>query len=65
MEEEIVMKLEVIKEIAKTHNIKAGKMKKSDLVKSIQEAEGYEQCFDSGKATQCGQDACAWREDCA
>jgi hypothetical protein len=65
VEEEIVMKLEVIKEIAKTHNIKAGKMKKSDLVKSIQQAEGYEQCFDSGKATQCGQDACAWREDCA
>jgi hypothetical protein len=59
------MKLEEIKEIAKQHNIKAGKMKKSDLVKSIQQAEGNERCYDSGKAAQCGQDACAWREDCA
>ncbi len=63
-EEEIVMKLEEIKEIAKQYNIKAAKMKKSDLVKTIQQAEGNEQCFDSGKAIQCGQNGCAWREDC-
>jgi hypothetical protein len=60
-----IMKLEEIKEIAKQYNIKAGKAKKSNLVRTIQQAEGYEQCFDSGKAAQCGQDSCAWREDCA
>jgi hypothetical protein len=58
------MRIEEIKGIAKQHNIKTGKLKKSDLVKSIQQAEGYEQCFDSGKAARCGQSACAWREDC-
>jgi hypothetical protein len=63
-EEELIMRIEEIKEIAKQHNIKTGKVKKSDLVKSIQQAEGNEQCFDSGKATLCGQPACAWREDC-
>jgi hypothetical protein len=43
------MKLDEIKEIAKQHNIKAGKMKKSDLVRAIQQAEGNEVCFDTGK----------------
>lgn len=59
------MKLEEIKEIAKRYNIKTGKAKKSDLVRTIQLAEGNEQCFDSGRATLCGQDTCLWREDCA
>jgi hypothetical protein len=59
------MKLEEIKGIAKKHNIKTAKAKKSDLVRTIQQAEGNEQCFDSGKAAQCGQDSCAWHEDCA
>jgi hypothetical protein len=59
------MKLEEIKEIANQHNIRTSKVKKSELVRSIQQAEGNEQCFDSGKVAQCGQDSCAWRDDCA
>jgi hypothetical protein len=59
------MKLEEIKEIAKQYYIKTIKVKKSDLVRTIQLAEGNEQCFDSGRATLCGQDTCLWREDCA
>jgi len=35
------MKLDEIKEIAKQHNIKAGKMKKDELVRAIQEAEKF------------------------
>lgn len=59
------MKLDEIKEIARQHNIKTVKAKKSELVRTIQQAEGNEQCFDSGKAAICGQDSCMWREDCA
>jgi hypothetical protein len=59
------MKLDEIKEIAKQHNIKTAKMKKAELVRAIQQAEGNEQCFDSGKATTCDQEKCLWREDCA
>jgi len=59
------MKLEEIKEIAKQHNIKAGKMKKADLVRAIQQAENNEVCFETGVADNCGQDACLWREVCA
>ena len=58
------MKLDEIKEIARQRNIKTGKLKKSDLVRIIQQAEGNEPCFDSGKAAQCGQEGCMWREDC-
>jgi hypothetical protein len=58
------MKLEEIKEIAKRHNIKLGKTKKPDLVRAIQQAENYEACYNTSKASTCGQDECLWREDC-
>lgn len=58
------MKMEEVKEVAKGLGIKPGKMKKGDLIKEIQRAEGNEECYNSGKAASCGQDACAWREDC-
>lgn len=58
------MKLDEIKKIASLHNIKSGKAKKSELVRAIQQAEGNEPCFDSGKAARCGQDGCLWREEC-
>lgn len=59
------MKLDDIREIAKQYNIKVGKMKKSDLVRTIQQAESNGVCFETGAANDCGQDACLWREDCA
>ena len=58
------MKLDEIKEIAKYHNVKVGKLKKSDLVRAIQQTEKNEECFDTGNAVICGQNACLWREDC-
>ncbi len=58
------MKLEEIREIAKKHGIKPGKAKKSELVRAVQQAEGNEPCFDSGKAARCGQEGCMWRGDC-
>jgi hypothetical protein len=58
------MKLEEIKEIAKQHNIKVGKMKKAELVRVIQSIEGNDACFETGQASQCGQSECLWRDDC-
>lgn len=58
------MRLEEIREIARQHNIKAGRMKKGELVRAIQGAEGNSQCFDTGISATCGQDCCLWREDC-
>lgn len=59
------MKIDEIKGIARQHQIKVGKAKKSELVRAIQQAEGNLQCFDSNISKECGQDACLWREDCA
>lgn len=58
------MKLDEIKEIAKRYEIKAGKMKKSELIHAIQAAEGNLVCFETGQANECGQDECLWRSDC-
>ena len=58
------MKLDEIREIAKTRNVTIGKLKKSELVRSIQRAELNDVCFETGNAHLCGQDACLWREDC-
>lgn len=58
------MKLDEIKEMARKHGIKTAKVRKSELVRAIQQAEGNEPCFDAGKAAECGQDGCLWRDDC-
>lgn len=59
------MKLEEIKAIAQQHGIKAGKLKKAELVRAIQMAEGSEQCFETGKLATCGQAGCSWRDICS
>jgi hypothetical protein len=59
------MKMDEIRAVAARQGIKAGKMKKEDLIRSIQREEGNETCFACGKAAECGQEACLWRDDCA
>lgn len=58
------MKLVEIKAIAKQFGISAGKMKKADLVRAIQQSERNEPCFETGRAESCRQDTCMWRADC-
>lgn len=58
------MKIEQIREIAKQRGVKTGKMKKGEIIRAIQEAEGNPTCFDTGKAAECGEMSCLWREDC-
>lgn len=42
------MRLLEIREIAKQRGVSAGKMKKVETVRVIQEAEGNSACFDTG-----------------
>ncbi|MDK9718866.1 MAG: Rho termination factor N-terminal domain-containing protein [Trichlorobacter sp.] len=58
------MKLDDVKKIAAELGIKAGKLRKADLIQQIQQAEGNDPCYATGKADVCGQDQCLWREDC-
>ena len=58
------MNMTEIRAIAKERGVKAGTMKKSDLVRTIQVAEGNEACFDTNRAAWCGQERCLWKDDC-
>ncbi|MBT0666199.1 Rho termination factor N-terminal domain-containing protein [Geobacter pelophilus] len=59
------MKLDEIRAIAQQHGIKTSKTKKAELIRAIQNAEQNDQCFEAGKAGDCGQEACLWRGDCS
>lgn len=58
------MKLREIKVIAKGKDVKAGNMKKAELIKAIQRAEGNTDCFGAATSGECDQTNCLWREDC-
>ena len=58
------MNMQQIREIAKERGVKSGSLKKKELVQAVQSAEGNDACFGTGRAEQCRQDNCLWKEDC-
>lgn len=58
------MTLKDVKEMAKNYDIKAGRMKKDEIIRAIQRAEGNFDCFGSAGAGHCTQQECLWRKDC-
>lgn len=58
------MLVKEVKAIAADRGVKAGKMKKAELIRAIQEAEGNNTCFQSEIAPTCGEEGCLWRADC-
>jgi hypothetical protein len=59
-----MVKMPEIKQIAAEKGIKAGKMKKVELVRAIQAAEGNYDCFATDRIEDCPEAGCYWREDC-
>jgi hypothetical protein len=59
------MNLNEIKQLAKDRGITPGRMRKAELIHSLQIQEGNPPCFDTGIASQCGQAHCLWRSGCA
>ncbi|MBC8179794.1 SAP domain-containing protein [candidate division KSB1 bacterium] len=57
------MKMNDVKKKATILEIKCGKMKKADIIRTIQLKEGNSPCFQTGIAS-CDQDNCCWRTDC-
>ena len=57
------MSLSQIKTKAKALGINPGKMKKTELIHSIQAAEGYTPCFGSSNG-QCPYTDCCFMKDC-
>ena len=58
------MKLQEVKAIAKRKGVDPARMKKDELIKAIQRAEGNNDCFGTAPSVECGQMNCLWREDC-
>ena len=57
------MKITEISRKAVKIGLNAQGMKKVELVRAIQSAEGNVACFDTEKS-DCDQLACCWRKDC-
>ena len=58
------MNLKDIKGIARNQGVKTGKMKKDEIIRAIQRAEGNFDCFGTAVSSHCLQSDCLWREDC-
>jgi hypothetical protein len=58
------MTLKKMKEIAKDKGIRVGNMKKENIIRSIQRAEGNFDCFGTATSGVCDQTNCLWRKDC-
>jgi hypothetical protein len=57
------MKISQIQSKAAGLGIDPGKMKKDELIRSIQSKEGNEACFQM-KSDPCAQNDCCWKKDC-
>jgi hypothetical protein len=53
-----------IQTMAKGMSINIYRMKKTDLIRSIQRAENNIDCYGTERVENCYQDNCLWRDDC-
>ena len=58
------MHIQTIRSIAKERGIKAGRMTKAELIRTIQHDEGNFECYGTAANGNCDQGECSWRDDC-
>jgi hypothetical protein len=59
------MKIQKIIEIAKKKGVNYDNMSKTELIRAIQRAEGYSDCFARLNVNDCNQMNCLWRGECS
>lgn len=57
------MRMEDVREMAKALGVKSARLKKTELIRAIQTAEGNFPCFGTASG-YCDQSDCAFRDDC-
>jgi hypothetical protein len=57
------MKMQEVKEKAQSLGIEPGKVRKADLIRLIQAAEGYQSCYGTTEGS-CVYTNCCFRDDC-
>jgi len=58
------MNFNEIRKMAKEMGINTYRMKKPEIIRSIQRTEGNMDCYGTDRARYCGEDRCLWRKDC-
>jgi len=58
------MLVKEIKKIAESRGVEAGKLKKLDLIRKIQSAEGNNACYKTDISPTCEESECLWFGDC-
>ena len=58
------MNMTEIRAIAKERGINAGKLRKAELIHTIQTDEHNEPCYATERVKECDQMQCLWRADC-
>ncbi len=58
------MNIQKVRKIAKKKGVLTNKLDKTAIIRSIQKAEGNDDCFSTPRVHECNQTGCLWREDC-
>ena len=58
------MNMTEIRSIAKERGVNSGKLRKVELIRTIQAEEHNDTCFATEYVKECGQMECLWRADC-
>ncbi len=58
------MRFQDIGKIAKGMGINTYRMKKTDIIRSIQRKENNIECFGTDRVEHCKEEGCSWRNDC-
>jgi len=53
-----------IREMARPLGVRSTRMRKADLIRAIQRAEGNFDCYGTATVEECDQEECLWREEC-
>ncbi|MBW6510264.1 MAG: SAP domain-containing protein [Desulfuromonadales bacterium] len=58
------MNMKEIKALAAQKGLRAGRLKKDELIRTIQKAENNNPCYMTNQVDQCREMTCLWRGDC-
>ena len=58
------MKFNDLRKMAKRLGINTYRMKKADVIRSIQRAENNPDCYGTDRINVCNEETCLWRPDC-
>jgi hypothetical protein len=53
-----------IRAMARQMGVRSTRIDKTELIRSIQRAEGNYECYGTAVEEECDQEECLWREDC-